>query len=150
MKSFLLTIVVAASLTAQPTPIPKMEGKVARGADGKPDLSGIWQAIGVTLFGETGELRPGEGTSRTTWGPPVGPAPYKPEFEEKVRQLGSDDRLSPTVQCKMAGVPRITGGVMPTNRTTLSVLSLSINRTPKIYIQPIWEIPLAIGTATRS
>ena len=113
MKPILVLTLAAIPLAAQPTPVPKMEGKVARGADGKPDLSGIWQALGVSLFGETGELRPGEGTSRTIWGPPVGPAPYKAEYEAKVKQLGSDERLSPTVQCKMAGVPRITGGVVP-------------------------------------
>jgi hypothetical protein len=101
------------STSGKPTPVPPMPGKVIRGADGKPDLSGIWQAQGVSLFGETGELRPGEGTARTIWGPPVGPAPYKPEHEAEVKRLGSDDRLSPTVQCKMAGVPRITGGVVP-------------------------------------
>jgi hypothetical protein len=106
------------SVSAKP---PKLPGKVARGADGKPDLSGIWQHIGVTLFGETGELRPGQGSSKTTWGPPVGPAPYKPELQAKVEHLGSDDRLSPTVQCKMAGVPRATGGVTP----------LEILQTPK-------------------
>jgi hypothetical protein len=87
-------------------------GKIPRAADGKPDLTGIWQAFGVALFGETGELRPGEGT-QSVWGPPVGPAPYRPEFAAKVKALAADDRLNPQVQCKMAGVPRITGGVVP-------------------------------------
>jgi hypothetical protein len=66
----------------------------------------------VALFGETGELRPGEGT-KSMWGPPVGPAPYRAEFTAKVKALASDDRLNPQVQCKMAGVPRITGSVVP-------------------------------------
>ena len=118
MKPFLSAIFLcafpcAAQLESVSATPPKLPGKVTRGADGKPDLSGIWQNIGVSLFGETGELRPGEGTSKTIWGPPVGPAPYKPELREKVARLASDDRLSPTVQCKMAGVPRANGGVTP-------------------------------------
>ncbi len=51
-------------------------GKLRRDALGKPDLSGIWQGIGVSLFGETGEVRPGEGRA-STWGPPPGPPPYQ-------------------------------------------------------------------------
>src|SRR5580658_5197201 len=74
---------------------------------GKPDLSGIWQAIGVSLFGETGEVRPGEGRS-STWGPPAGPPPYQEWALRKVKELAADDRNDPTVHCKMAGVPRIT------------------------------------------
>jgi hypothetical protein len=117
----LLILLISIIAAAQSIAPPKMPGKVTRGADGKPDLSGIWQNIGVTLFGETGELRPGEGTSKTIWGPAAGPAPYKLEFEAKVKLLASDDRLSPTVQCKMAGVPRANGGVTP----------LEIIQTPK-------------------
>ena len=114
-------LLLALPAFAQSVAPPKLPGNVARGADGKPDFSGIWQNIGVTLFGETGELRPGEGTSKTTWGPPPGLAPYKPEFDAKVKQLAADDRLSPGVQCKMAGVPRANGGVTP----------LEILQTPK-------------------
>jgi hypothetical protein len=117
MKPLLIAVFLCAFASAQTESVtakpPKLPGKVARDAAGKPDLSGIWQHIGVTLFGETGELRPGEGTAKTTWGPPVGPASYKPELKAKVEHLASDDRLSPTVQCKMAGVPRATGGVTP-------------------------------------
>jgi hypothetical protein len=88
------------------------QAKIPRASDGKPDLSGIWQAIGVSLFGETGEVRPGEGRS-STWGPPAGPAPYKPEFEAKVQSLAADNRKDPNVQCKMSGVPRVTGIPVP-------------------------------------
>ena len=118
MKLFLISVFLCALFCeAQVKPVsavpPKLPGKVTREADGKPDLSGIWQAQGVSLFGETGEVRPGEGTAKTIWGPPVGPAPYKPEHEEKINMLASDDRLTPTVQCRMPGVPRATGGVVP-------------------------------------
>jgi hypothetical protein len=86
--------------------------KIHRDPSGHPDLSGIWQAIGVSLFGETGEVRPGEGRS-STWGPPAGPPPYRDSALAKVKQLASDDRNDPTVHCKMAGVPRITGIPVP-------------------------------------
>jgi len=98
--------------------------KIHRDAAGRPDLSGIWQAIGVSLFGETGEVRPGEGRS-STWGPRAGPPPYQDWALSKVKQLAADDRNDPTVHCKMAGVPRITGIPVP----------FEIAQTPnKIYI----------------
>jgi len=86
--------------------------KLRRDASGKPDLSGIWQGIGVSLFGETGEVRPGEGRA-STWGPSPGPPPYQDWAVSKVKALASDDRKDPSVQCKMAGTPRITGIPVP-------------------------------------
>src|ERR1700732_641964 len=87
-------------------------GKIRRDADGRPNLSGIWQGIGVILFGETGEVRPGEGRA-STWGPPPGPPPYQDWALSKAKALAADDRKDPTVQCKMAGTPRITGIPVP-------------------------------------
>src|ERR1700693_3288805 len=86
-------------------------GKIPRAADGKPDLSGIWQAIGVSLFGETGEVRPGEGRV-STYGPRE-PAPYQAWAVAKVNELAADNRTDPNVHCKMAGVPRIMGLPVP-------------------------------------
>lgn len=85
--------------------------KIPRAADGKPDLSGIWQAIGVSLFGETGEVRPGEGRA-SAYGPRVA-APYQTWAVNKVNELAADNRTDPDVHCKMAGVPRITGIPVP-------------------------------------
>src|SRR5215470_7814650 len=85
--------------------------KIPRAPDGKPDLSGIWQAIGVSLFGETGEVRPGEGRA-STYGPRE-PAPYQAWAVSKVNELAADNRTDPNVHCKMAGVPRITGIPVP-------------------------------------
>jgi hypothetical protein len=90
---------------AQTKPAPA--GKIPRAADGKPDLSGIWQANGVTLFGETGEVRPGDGKAISTYGLPPEPAPYLPSLAAKVKELGSDNRNDPNVHCHMSGVPRI-------------------------------------------
>jgi hypothetical protein len=86
-------------------------GKISHAADGKPDLSGIWQAIGVSLFGETGEVRPGEGRA-STYGPRES-APYQTWAVSKVNELAADNRTDPNVHCKMAGVPRITGIPVP-------------------------------------
>lgn len=86
-------------------------GKIPRAADGKPDLSGIWQAIGVSLFGETGEVRPGEGRA-STYGPRES-APYQAWAVSKVNELAADNRTDPNVHCKLAGVPRITGIPVP-------------------------------------
>ena len=86
-------------------------GKIPRAPDGKPDLSGIWQAIGVSLFGETGEVRPGEKRA-STYGPRES-APYQAWAVSKVNELAADNRTDPNVHCKMAGVPRITGIPVP-------------------------------------
>jgi hypothetical protein len=91
---------------------PTAGSKLRRDALGRPDLSGIWQGIGVSLFGETGEVRPGEGRA-STWGPPPGPPPYQDWALSKVKQLALDDRNDPAVHCKMSGTPRITGIPVP-------------------------------------
>jgi len=93
--------------TAQTPPA----GKIPRAVEGKPDLSGIWQAICVSLFGETGEVRPGEGRA-STYGPRES-APYQAWAVSKVNELAADNRTDPNVHCKLAGVPRITGIPVP-------------------------------------
>lgn len=124
MKLVHATFLSFVSLTAYgqtgARPATENGSTLPRSFDGKPDLSGIWQAFGVALFGETGELRPGQGT-RSNWGPPAGPAPYRKELEGQVAELALDNRKDPNVRCKMAGVPRITGSVVP----------LEIIQTPK-------------------
>ena len=107
MRTVILAVCCTALAYAQAPAV-----KLPRDASGHPDLSGIWQAIGVSLFGETGELRPGEGTS-STWGPPVGPPPYQEWALAKAKELAADDRNDPTVHCQMAGVPRIFGIPVP-------------------------------------
>ena len=109
MARLLIVAALAVCLFAQDKSSP---AKVRRDAMGRPDLSGIWQGIGVSLFGETGEVRPGEGRS-STWGPPAGPPPYQEWALSKVKELASDDRKDPNVQCKMSGTPRITGIPVP-------------------------------------
>jgi len=120
IHSFLFIAVAAVGigpLVAQDKPIP-------RAADGKPDLSGVWQALGVSLTGEA-PAQPsappagaaGRGAGR---GPRVAP-PYKPELLAKVRDLVGDPAASPSAQCMLLGVPAITMNPMP----------LEIVQTPK-------------------
>ncbi len=85
---------------------------VPRSADGKPDLTGTWQAGGVSITGEDGA-------------PPLHPLPpidthtlrreplvYKPEWEAK--RKGIDAALDdPTLFCLLPGVPRIATMPMP-------------------------------------
>ncbi len=115
MKIACLLLIAVLSVCGQAPDKPaqdKSSHQIRRDAYGHPDLSGIWQGIGVSLFGETGEVRPGEGRA-STWGPPPGPAPYQEWALGKVKSLASDDRNDPNVHCKMAGTPRITGIPVP-------------------------------------
>lgn len=85
---------------------------IPRAANGKPDLTGTWQAGGVSITGEDGA-------------PPLHPLPpidnhpirreplvYKPEWEAKRKPLDAalDD---PTLFCLLPGVPRIATMPMP-------------------------------------
>jgi hypothetical protein len=98
---------------------PVTHKPIPRTPDGKPDLSGVWQAGGVSINGEAGA-------------PPLHPLPpidshpikrealaYKPEFDAKRKTFTTLD--DPTLQCLLPGVPRIQTMPMP----------LEIIQTPK-------------------
>src|SRR6266542_2605837 len=89
-----------------------------RTLDGKPNISGIWQAIGtahwdieahvarpgsVIALGALGAVPPGLGVVEG------GPLPYKPEALAKKKE-NQDNWLTrdPAVKCYMPGVPRAT------------------------------------------
>ena len=91
--------------------------KIPRTADGKPDFSGIWQAGGISLYGEEGAPN---NPLRNRAAAPATPAP-KPEppqffdaVEAKAKQfqanLMKDD---PAARCLLPGVPRINGQPFP-------------------------------------
>jgi hypothetical protein len=120
---FVALAIAAAQLAAQSSsdankPIP-------RASDGHPDLSGVWQALGVSLTGETppqpGGANPADGRGRGAGRGPREAPPYKPELVAKVRELVNDPAHSPSAQCMLLGVPAITMNPMP----------LEIVQTPK-------------------
>ena len=139
MRAMVLAIVAAASavaLVAQaPAPRPQSTGKsaVPRAADGKPDLTGVWQGgskrRGTWEQANNGLGVGGIGTDPTA--PPslasqqviTDPAPYKPEAAARVLALfnrrGIDD---PAARCLPPGVPRL---------TLVSLFPIEIVQTPK-------------------
>jgi hypothetical protein len=95
-----------AAAKQQPNPNP-----MPRAADGKPDLSGTWQAGGVSIFGE-----PGAPPLHPLPPSPVRPLarqpiPYQQWADAKRKTLTVLD--DPTSKCFLPGVPRITGMPMP-------------------------------------
>lgn len=126
--SFIAIGVLAGSglVYAQTAPAPAAK-PIPRAADGKPDLSGIWQALGVSLTGETpaqpgGAYPAGGGGGRAGGGRAQREAPpYKPDLLPKVKELVGDPAHSPSAQCMLLGVPAITMNPMP----------LEIVQTPK-------------------
>ena len=92
------------------TPAPK-PGPVARSADGKPDLQGIWNA---KAFGAADNIedhptdqfgiRAGKGVIVD---PPDGHIPYQPWAAEKKKDLREHHMYEdPEAHCTLAGVPR--------------------------------------------
>jgi len=115
----------SSAVFAQNTPTPAASKPIPRAADGKPDLSGVWQALGVSLTGET-PAQPGgayavAGPARGGGRGPREAPPYKPELLAKVKELVADPANSPSARCMLLGVPAITMNPMP----------LEIVQTPK-------------------
>ena len=112
---WLVSIVAPAGLVAvstlfSMTSAAQTRGTLPRTADGKPDLSGVWQSGGVSLYGE-------QGTRTAPTGPPGAAPPrreplaYQPWAAEKQKQFTAID--DPTAHCLLPGVPRITSMPMP-------------------------------------
>jgi hypothetical protein len=82
-----------------------------RTADGKPDLTGTWQAGGVSINGEPG-APPLHPLPPAPVGPPARqPIPYQDWASAKSKTFTVLD--DPTSKCLLPGVPRITGMPMP-------------------------------------
>ena len=94
----------ANKLPPNPKPMP-------RSADGKPDLSGTWQAGGVSIYGEPG-APPLHPLPPAPARPPARqPIPYQDWAETRRKTFTVLD--DPTSKCFLPGVPRIVGMPMP-------------------------------------
>ena len=114
----------AASLTVAPVLAQSArraaaKSPVARAADGKPDLTGVWQP-GSTIRGSWEEANAGNGLGGTGKNPdapvalsstdrPAGEAaPYQPWAAKKVLEsFNNRDIDDPTARCLPAGIPRL-------------------------------------------
>ena len=104
MKFFRYALAIAITAAAQ-TPAAK---PIPRAPDGKPDLSGVWQAGGVSLYGERTSVAQPVTPVRTQ------PAPYQVWAEAKVKEYNDGlGKADPLGQCFLPGVPRITSMPMP-------------------------------------
>jgi hypothetical protein len=111
--------------TARPAqvqaPAARPAGGIPRMPDGKPNLTGLWQALGTAYWdirdhsaaagpffqlGATGAMPAGQGIVEG------GDIPYKPEAAAKQKEnLKNRLQLDPEVKCYMPGVPR--GAYLP-------------------------------------
>ncbi|HEY3825034.1 MAG TPA: hypothetical protein VGL82_10770 [Bryobacteraceae bacterium] len=123
-SSLALVSLAACPAHAQQRPAKPATPPMPRMADGKPDMTGVWQG-GSTRVGTWEEANApgglgfgpapsGAGRGRGAF-PPREPAPYqdwaKAKVQESFDRRGIDDPIS---QCLMAGVPRtVTLGLFP-------------------------------------
>lgn len=109
IRSARLLAIAASVLTASLSfaankPIP-------RTAAGKPDLSGVWQGGGVSLYGEPGLSKAPAAPPPVNPPPKREPIPYQSWAETKTKTFTPVD--DPTLRCLLPGVPRITSMPMP-------------------------------------
>jgi hypothetical protein len=99
-----VTLLFAATMSAQNRAIP-------RTADGKPDLSGIWQVLDNSL---DGNIEPHAASYGVHGGqgaivdPPDGKIPYLPAALAKRQENYKNRAKDPVAYCFKPGVPRIT------------------------------------------
>lgn len=119
-------LAVAAAAAAQSPKPPATKPVIPRAADGKPDLTGVWQP-GTTIPGSWEEANAGNGLGGTGKNPsapvarsstdrPEGElAPYQPWAAKKVLEsFNNRDIDDPTARCLPAGIPRLVSfGLFP-------------------------------------
>ena len=118
LAAVLITSWIGVPLTAQRGAPATAPVRPARTADGHPNLSGIWQALGTAHWNledhsaSAGQLFQMGAVGATPGGQGVvegGEIPYKPEALAK-RKANFANRLAldPEVKCYMPGIPRAT------------------------------------------
>ena len=84
---------------------------IRRAADGTPNISGVWQSGGVSLYGEQGRATPPTAPAGAPPPPRRVPPQYQPAYAARQKTLTAVD--DPTAACLLPGVPRITSMPMP-------------------------------------
>ncbi|OFW17099.1 MAG: hypothetical protein A3F70_05375 [Acidobacteria bacterium RIFCSPLOWO2_12_FULL_67_14] len=100
-------------LTAQGGPAQPATSTIPRTADGKPDLSGLWQVLNTAAW----DIQPHAARKGVPGGVGVvigGDLPYQPWALEK-RRANYEQRatLDPEARCHLPGVPRLTYTPLP-------------------------------------
>jgi len=103
---------------AAPAALTATQYRAARTPDGRPNLSGIWQAINDADYDiQAHDAKPGPLVVMGAWGgvPPSlgvvegGPLPYRPEALAKKKENEANAlALDPVVKCFLPGIPRAT------------------------------------------
>ena len=122
MSNRILHFAIVTAISALPifAQAPAASKPIPRTTDGHPDLSGIWQALGVSLTGETAAQPGGAYPAGGGRGAREAP-PYKPELLPKIKELASDPVNAPSARCMLLGVPA----------TTMNPMPIEIVQTPK-------------------
>jgi hypothetical protein len=109
----LASLPVAAQWKLPPSTV-KADASVPKAADGKPDLSGIWEQTAMTHFRNLmADLKPED-------------YPYKPETKAiiEARADGAQGLIEPDANCLPQGVPKINAAPVP----------FKIVQTPKLIV----------------
>jgi hypothetical protein len=141
MRALILTVAVAMQLSAQTKAAPAKpappKSAVPRAANGKPDLTGVWQS-GTTTRGTWEEANAGDGlggsgtnplapsVQPSTVRPTREPAPYQPWAAKKVLESYNNRAIDdPSALCLPPGIPR---------GTILGLFPIQIVQTPQQVI----------------
>jgi len=104
-------IIAAVALCSAALAAQRGATTIRRAADGTPDISGVWQSGGVSLYGDQGTAAPPAAARGAAPPPRREPPQYQPSFAPRQKTYTAVD--DPAAACLLPGVPRITSMPMP-------------------------------------